>query len=137
MAQEMPLFSSQPVHTGLPVEEDEVPGIMSTPVMMQLQSTTDVPTTEVAEVSTQYHRIEVGGFTKVSAQFYLVDGGKTKREFPFNLISAGREGWCKWRQEQSNQSWVMLEFTQGLTFDAIGFVSANDPECDDPDEVKV
>ena len=83
------------------------------------------------------HRIEVGGFTKVSAQHYLEDGGKSGREFPYNLISSGQESWNIWTETQSNQSFVMLEFAKPLSFAAVGLKSANEADTRNPDEVRI
>lgn len=73
----------------------------------------------------------------MSAQHYLLHGGGTGREFPYNLLSHGQEPWNKWYQVTSNQSWVLIEFTKPVTFVGLGIKSANDCPHRDPDEASV
>ena len=40
----------------------------------------------------------------------------------------------KWYQNSSNNSWVMVEFAEAITFNGLGLKSANDCPHRDPDE---
>jgi hypothetical protein len=74
---------------------------------------------------------------KVTAQHSVLNGGFTGREFPQNLLSPGEEPWNKWYVAHFPRSWVMVEFQQPLSFQGIGFKSANDHPRRDPQEVRV
>ena len=79
----------------------------------------------------------MSGFAKVTAQHFLKDGGGTGKEFPQNLVSGGEEPWNKWFANSTQRSWVMLEFQQAITFNGLGFKSANDCPHRDPEQATV
>ena len=79
---------------------------------------------------------------QVLCETSVKNGGKSKREFPENLLKEGEEDWNKWRTTpfcpvKGNINWTVLKFATSITFCTLGFKSANDDPVNDPTSVEI
>jgi len=84
-----------------------------------------------------FKRLNLLSVGTVSASHSVANGGGTGGEFPINLLKAGEEAWNKWCEIEYAHPVVEMKFTEYVSFQGIGFKSANDCPHRDPDTIVV